>query len=449
MTIFGLSQVVREPVSKEQRLATSVTRRVGACPRCHKHRLRCDMPGNSYEPCARCATQLANFYLRNEGNFQCQPAIRINLLDLQLHRKGPTINDDLSNWVQGKQILQRYQKHHDIHHLFLTQTHAEGLENALCVPVSRFDPQPGDRTAYNWTDLSGNLRSMEVPPFYISDLREASQGIRQFVHSVRSIYIEALLADSNPLIRQTFQAALTYATFNQTGLVTEALETWVSARLIETQWHVYAGGVEIGLEPKDEPGHPWHNITPVTPIMDSQLDDIVIRDLLVPHTHFFLRRLKAKIDEQKRENWLEIYFAMFIMMSNVGWILKDMAANAAWKGLKPGSRGGRLTQGYIHACKSMLAYFHFTCAGSLPLSVIMDEDSNLPGITPEQIEYLQCAREEMARQGEKLSKWKDLSMYDDDGYWCYQMLCRDWKGDVPHAGDIDDFTEEDFLSSST
>lgn len=39
-------------------------------------------------------------------------------------------------------------------------------------------------------------------------------------------------------------------------------------------------------------------------------------------------------------------------------------------------------------------------------------------------------------------------MYEDDGYWCYQMLFKDWRGDIPHAGDIDDFTENDFLSSS-
>jgi hypothetical protein len=40
-------------------------------------------------------------------------------------------------------------------------------------------------------------------------------------------------------------------------------------------------------------------------------------------------------------------------------------------------------------------------------------------------------------------------MYEDDGYWCYQLLSGSWKGDIPHAGEIDDFAEEDFLSSST
>jgi len=39
-------------------------------------------------------------------------------------------------------------------------------------------------------------------------------------------------------------------------------------------------------------------------------------------------------------------------------------------------------------------------------------------------------------------------MYSDDSYWCYQLLCLNWRGDIPHAGEIDDYREEDFLSSS-
>jgi hypothetical protein len=90
----------------------------------------------------------------------------------------------------------------------------------------------------------------------------------------------------------------------------------------------------IGLGPVDDPEYPWHGFTPLTPIMDSQLDDLCIRDLIAPLTQEFLKRLKDKIDERKKENWLEIYFAIFIMMSNMGWTVKDMVAHATWKGLK-------------------------------------------------------------------------------------------------------------------
>ena len=94
----------------------------------------------------------------------------------------------------------------------------------------------------------------------------------------------------------------------------------------------------------------------------------------------------------------------------------------------------------------------------------------------DQVEYIQTVQQEVFRQGKsilftppinihhnfivlpekslilddlesKLSKWKDMSMYNMEMYWCYQMLYRDWRGDIPHAGEVDDFTEEDFLTS--
>lgn len=119
----------------------------------------------------------------------------------------------------------------------------------------------------------------------------------------------------------------------------------------------------------------------------------------------------------------------------------------------------------------MLAYFHFACAGAFPLSLTWDKskasDPQYHSLLADQIEYLQFVQEEMRREGhfpqfgqflpftdillflEKLTKWKDLDMYKDDGYWCYQLLSPDWRGNIPHNFQVDDFREEDFLSSST
>jgi hypothetical protein len=40
MSVFGLNQRVRAPVSEESRLATAITRRIGACDRCFKNKIR-------------------------------------------------------------------------------------------------------------------------------------------------------------------------------------------------------------------------------------------------------------------------------------------------------------------------------------------------------------------------------------------------------------------------
>lgn len=214
---------------------------------------------------------------------------------------------------------------------------------------------------------------------------------------------------------------------------------------------MFCGGAQIGLEVTNEPGHPYHGFIPVTPIMDTQLDDLVIRDLLTPLTERLLKRLNEKIFEQKRENWMEIYFAMFIIMSNIGWILKDMVTMTTWKGLKvrtnpvlapfssplfakrelmyvriqSGSRGGTLTQAYMHACRTLLAHFHFACAGSTPISTIVAESNNggegrYSGM---KTEYLRSIHQEIQRQGELIPRPPALSLSNLPSLLCSNVHC--------------------------
>lgn len=44
-----------------------------------------------------------------------------------------------------------------------------------------------------------------------------------------------------------------------------------------------------------------------------------------------------------------------------------------------------------------------------------------------------------------------MSLYENDGiYWIFQLLTENWRGDVPYlGGEIDDYGEYDFISSST
>lgn len=95
-----------------------------------------------------------------------------------------------------------------------------------------------------------------------------------------------------------------------------------------------AGGAGIGIETVQEPGHPFDGFTPVTPVMDAQIDDLVINHYLIPRAQQLLQRLQSRMDERKKENWLEIYLALFIVMHHIGLHVKDMKTTATWKGLR-------------------------------------------------------------------------------------------------------------------
>ncbi|KAH7395630.1 hypothetical protein BKA64DRAFT_674136 [Cadophora sp. MPI-SDFR-AT-0126] len=444
--VFGLSQVIRATASKELQSATLVTRRVGACSRCRRHRIRCDMTECPYQPCGRC--------IKVSGNLNNQPCVRIDMLDLNLHRKGSTSNNALQLWVERQLELQMIKtwEHSSTHLLFITQDRGESFDSALSITVSRFEPGPDDKTGYTWEDSSGQSHTMEMPPYFISDIEKARKSVCSFIHQARPAYIDTLLADSEPIVSRTFQIAMAYTAFNQSSLISDALNCWVATRFIEGPWRIFCGGALLGLEPLNEPGNPFNGTIPVTPVIDTQLDDIFVRELLLPTSERLLKSLKSKIDEQKKENWLEIYLTMFIMMSNMGWVLKHVLTWTNRYGRRPGSRGGALTRGYIHTCKTLLSYFHFTCGGSIPLSVPWPEPDQIgnshEGLTQDQIAYLRSIQRDVSRQEAKMVTWKKLSMYDDEMYWCYQLLCQDWRGDTAYIGDIDGFTEEDFLKTA-
>jgi hypothetical protein len=137
------------------------------------------------------------------------------------------------------------------------------------------------------------------------------------------------------------------------------------------------------------------------------------------------------------------YITIFIMMSNMGWVMKEILAWTGRYGLKvkalifphftstpllphncrlvhadfttpkPGARGGTLTQGFIHTCKTILAHFHFACNGSMPLSIPWSElgvggsGSINNGMTHDQIDYLRNIQQEISRCGKPLNLCED------------------------------------------
>ena len=114
--------------------------------------------------------------------------------------------------------------------------------------------------------------------------------------------------------------------------VQKALELFAANRIIERDWRV-CGEETLGTEVVWEPENPWNGKIPITPIMDTQLDQIVIQGFLQPLRKELLRDLQAKIYEGKRENWFEIFLTIFILLTNAEWLLAHSRGNAVRYGV--------------------------------------------------------------------------------------------------------------------
>ncbi len=101
----------------------------------------------------------------------------------------------------------------------------------------------------------------------------------------------------------------------QCSIVGLALRLWSYSRIIEQTWRI-CGSETLGLKTINEPTNRWHGIIPVPPIMDTQLDQIVIQNLLVPLSKVLLRQFEYTVQNHNRPNtWFEIYLTSFILMT--------------------------------------------------------------------------------------------------------------------------------------
>lgn len=159
----------------------------------------------------------------------------------------------------------------------------------------------------------------------------------------------------------------------------------MAARLIEAPWTIF------GEEPSDMPpiqdtGSPWHGMSPVTPVMDTQLDQIVIQSILLPLRTEVLQLLQAKFEPFQKKNLFEIFATVFILLNTIEIATKHdhefanffgHVVSACWLVIEstmlilrvqsPDGRTRfedyRLIESYFHGAQTLIAHFRDAPAG--------------------------------------------------------------------------------------
>ena len=98
-------------------------------------------------------------------------------------------------------------------------------------------------------------------------------------------------------------------------MLKRALNLWSAGRIIEEFWRIW-GEDNLGIDVVMDRTNPWHDTIPIPPIMDTQLDQLVIQGYLIPLGKSLLKELEAKMLKRSREDWLEIFLTILILLSN-------------------------------------------------------------------------------------------------------------------------------------
>jgi hypothetical protein len=86
--------------------------------------------------------------------------------------------------------------------------------------------------------------------------------------------------------------------------------------MIEGPWCI-SGEETLGIPFMKDPECPRFNMIPITPIMDTQLDQITIQCILEPLRLSLLRELEEKVKLQKPELFFEIFLTVFVLLCSI------------------------------------------------------------------------------------------------------------------------------------
>jgi hypothetical protein len=110
-------------------------------------------------------------------------------------------------------------------------------------------------------------------------------------------------------------------------LVADTLSLWAISRMIEIPWQM-CGTDTLGVSPVRDATSPHHGKIPIPPIMDTQLDQIVIRLILNPLRAKVVQKFEQLITPAKRENWWEVYLSAFVMLNHIERLAMHSVAHA-------------------------------------------------------------------------------------------------------------------------
>lgn len=403
--------MIRRRYSEAEKERTKATRQRRACPACRTNKKRCDRPESEYECCNNCKIKV-----------HFMPCFKAEIIDVQLFRDSrfrlvphPSVrtpNADVRLGPSPKHprgVLRHavFESLSDISHrpprqrpIIVSLTQDLGLQ--MLVVLARYEPIAGEVTHRVWKK-EGQTRHVEMPPYCIANMRDAQRHMLEYIANFRSAWLKNVLGRSNDITRSLFDQAQRFAAFNPDSTVSKALDLCAASRIIERDWRICGAPSDLGIPlVSDDEANPFFNCIPITPMMDAQLDQIVIHSFLLPTRDTLLASLQAKMTSAARSSsFFEIFLTVSVLLSHAEWLLAHSRQNARRVGAKTRYNYIPRAEAYFHACNTFIAYWHHICQGSSPAEMNWMEEGprKWARLDEEQAQFLECLKRKINADG--------------------------------------------------
>lgn len=302
----------------------------------------------------------------------------------------------------------------------------------MLVALTRYDPIPGESTHRTWKK-DGQTQLIELPPYCIANMRGAQEHMLEYIKNFRSAFLKHVLGRSNDITRGLFDQAQRFAAFNPDSTVSKALDLCAASRIIERDWRICTGPPDLGIPlVSDDPSNPFYNFVPITPMMDAQLDQIVIHSFLIPTRNTLLKDLQSKMTcTSSTSSFFEIFLTVAVLLSHGEWLLGHSRQNALRVGSKTRYNYIPRAEGYFHACNTLIAYWHHMCRGVSLSELDWNSESSRKwaSLDAEQVQYLDALQRRLIQTEFKamVQQLRRENRYEEELYWCHQLFFPNWK----------------------
>lgn len=289
----------------------------------------------------------------------------------------------------------------------------------LILQVDRYQPAPTDKQHYEWFD--NGIRKLYLTPAYtIADPDDANHAIARFLDENMEEYIDFHMKNSTAITRLQFELAK--SSLNK-PLIHLALKLWVACRFIETPWSII-GSETLGMVPDPEPNSPYHRDVPVTPMMDHQIDNLVIHNRLQPLLTMItkiLDKLRKRVRSNGKKDWMETQLTYFILMHNIELTVAHDVAFARRYNLPTQYSNMPLIDMVVHGANTLLTYFHHAHQGYAPFCETWSVEQ-CPDLSQEQKSYVKEFRSLLQQlRGDYVhNPAKEL-------FWTSQLFKPEWR----------------------
>lgn len=311
----------------------------------------------------------------------------------------------------------------------------------MLVILARYEPEPGESTHRTWKK-DGQSRRIDLPPYCIASIHNTKEAMLEYITNFRSAFLKQVLGRSNEITRGLFDQAQRFAAFNPESTVSKALDLCAASRIIERDWRICGGPPDLGIPLiSDDPSNPFYDFVPITPMMDAQLDQIVIQSFLVPIRDVLLKSLQEKMTSSNSASaFFEIFLTIAVLLSHGEWLLSHSRQNALRVGSKTRYNHNPRAEGYFHACNTFIAYWHYMCRGASLSELNWKKESTRKwaNLDLEQADYLSGLQRRVTQLDSvtMMARLRDEDRYEEELYWCHQLFFPKWKATARSVKEI-------------